>query len=284
MTIKKIMTVGLAWLCCLVASNALVAKLLPLPERLTNKPIFYHKTTQLSGWSCGYNPLYNAAKSENQQGHRNRNSSFKNFKTVCSPYLKKLNKQRLDPARSDMLIELAEQLKLKRFVCLTLVDDAVTPLFQEAISVRHKTNLSTPQVDKLLGKELKKRGYSLMRKVKRELAPAQAAIAHFACHIKSEDHWILISVIKDNQNALSLNIFDNSNDPIYENSEITRFIDHIYSYFIRNSRREKRATEQNGSLSTSQWFRHGLHSLFREKTRSSLSRPPHHENLKTGLY
>ncbi len=210
--------------------------------------------SHLDGYSCGYFVLHNSRMLESLIG---LNSSC-DIKSVCSQYI---NSKNLNPRASlnttDLVHMADNNLSLKNFYILNLAPPNQIKLqlnnysWQPYFSTKYKTitaevtlkkhdahvkikapyrtsedNIKVFVMDSLLAKLHEK-----LLSLKSLLYTNSAAIINFACILSSENHYILVSVLKLPNENPALFVLDNMNLRFNSSPERTSFINGIYNIF-----------------------------------------------------
>lgn len=214
----------------LLSFSALQAKYMPIPPSISSKAVYHVRAHQIDEWSCGYNALFNACNLEHTLGFKNPYSTFKNFKELCTTFIRKTRKGPRDGISNVAIEKLAAQCKLQKVTYLNVNGyGTIVPLLNSPTTVTVRADLSNSEVQALLDHAVKKREDAVLKELKKELETKKMLCIHFICHVfaKGEDHCILVSLVQKNGLYRGLYIFDNMNIPIKENTEIKQYIDFL---------------------------------------------------------
>lgn len=189
------------------------AQALPVPHSLRNKAVYYERVRQLNNFCCGYNALYNACKLEQKLGIANPYSDVKRFENLCLPYIASRGYRPKDNAYTHIIKELSVKLNLTHL---------------ESVGLRGRNNNSLI-VHSCYHPD------QTMQALKQKLnAPStRTKVIHFVCifQLPNGPHGVLVSLVKDSQEQISLHLFDNLNNQLTEGSELKRCIDALITYF-----------------------------------------------------
>ncbi|MBA3953824.1 hypothetical protein H0X48_00685 [Candidatus Dependentiae bacterium] len=219
----------------LLVVSSVGAEQLSLPQSLASKPIVHLKVRQLDNWSCGYNALYNACLAEQRAGLNNSSSILSHFELLCSSYLRSKRANPQEASSNTTLTDLADKLKLENLCCLYLdKHNTVEPFFDTPTSITFKYGLSQREKDQLMEKTKKQRGVTLFKELKQKFIAQKLCCMHFICNVQEDSikHWVLVSLVKKSPSDVMLYICDNMNRKITERSQIKKYIDYLYNFFI----------------------------------------------------
>ncbi|MCL4361194.1 hypothetical protein M1446_02455 [Candidatus Dependentiae bacterium] len=208
-------------------------------------------------WSCGFHTLYNADLVEDNLGLKKHQQS--NFKKICKEYI---NLKKIDPCKgtnSVQLMEMADKLGLHNYYVLNLNESNLIELsgisfhieyqfsskyktifyeisknerFKIAIKYYGPKKPSKKELDRIT-KEIRTKEYrNILLNLKSELntnLASKSNVLHFVCSLPNPAHWILISVIKNTNQEISIQLHDNLNANVDETRK--KYIDQIYELF-----------------------------------------------------
>lgn len=180
-----------------------VAQLFNISGSASSKAVYYVKAEELPGFCCGYNALFNACNIEAAFGKSQKYSDRKIFAKTCRQHLKNWQIHPLDVVYNDELEELAKNLGIQNFYCVSY----------EPHSVFYIPDFPLPSKDARFHNNIKKKLD----------ASTGLFFVHFVCHLPYEEgHWILMTLVQ-NTSGRALYIYDNLNLAIDEESQV--FID-----------------------------------------------------------
>lgn len=221
------------FLLSLIIVSSLSAEYLSIPHSLRCNAIFYERSKQLSAFSCGYNVLFNAANFEHYCGFENDAHRYDTFKNKVMPYVRKRRCNPKGSSTNAMTEYLATNaLNLQPFYHLHFDRRRAGGI---GLSLTKNTHMTYPQISS------KGRWHedAIFSGINRYLATHTCAVVHFLCYVKarSENHGILVTIYQ-NEYGRGLYIFDNLNDPIYESTDITKFLKYLCKTFKISSKEE----------------------------------------------
>lgn len=203
---------------------------LSLPDNLANKQVEYVKTKQLDGWSCGYNALLNACNVEQKVGNKNPYTKEKVFKNKLASVIASMGKHPRQSTSNKNLAKLSKKLNLKRTASLHLVNGKSELLLPKSVGVSFPGGTSKAKIQQLLKQAKADRQKRQLNKLVSYFnGKSKKAAVHFFSSVPG--HWILTSVVKDNNGKKSIQVRDNLNRPIGDHSPIKKHIEFIANKF-----------------------------------------------------
>lgn len=186
--------------------------------------IYHIKTTQISGYSCGFNALFNACNLERIMGIPNPHNNFSSFQAVCASYMAahapgQTTRQALNNKQT---MQLSNHLGLQAASYFTRHKGYVAP-FIDHVSVKFPKGTSQAQIQQLM----EQKRIQMERDVVQELqkfsfeVPTPYCI-HFMCGISTKKHVILITLIVTKEKRI-LCVCDNLNEH-YLQSDLEEFL------------------------------------------------------------
>ena len=130
---------------------------LPLPAEFAKRPIYYVYASQLNGFSCGYNVLYNACCLEHAKLRYNKFWDKELFKRTVQKYLVSKKAKPHQASMSTWLHELARHIGLENFNYLILENNKVRPLGEFGVTVEYIIGTPKHMLKEMVAKAWKKK-------------------------------------------------------------------------------------------------------------------------------
>jgi len=207
-----------------------------IPRPLDQLAIYYPVATQIPGFSCGYNALFNAANFENWCGFPNPVHDFDIFKSRTMSFLAKRWQNPLDSSDNKLTEALATTvLHVQPLYHLTFSrENKHTIVLSGGVSVEYRKGISQAAIDRLLAEAHVQKIRDQFKDCKNYLASKKSspAVLHFLCYVMSGvgKHIVLISLYQ-NSSGRALYLFDNLNEPLTMQHDTVRYLSFLSQEF-----------------------------------------------------
>ena len=200
---------------------------IPLP--LQQRAVFYPVATQINGFSCGYNALYNAANFENWCGFSNPAHDYAIFKARTLAFLAKIGRDPLDSSDNKLTEALGTSvLQVQPLYHITFSSDTKQKIILSgSVSISYRKGTSQSTIDQMLAEAHVQKAQDQFKACRNYLNSRKGfpAVIHFMCYVMSYTgkHIVLISVYQ-NSSGRALYVFDNLNETLTVQHDTTRYL------------------------------------------------------------